>query len=151
MDETFTINDNTDITNVTTDNINENTQSIFKQEFNSFVKLFCNKDINIKDQIVVYNNNKILFNHIDTNPNDLWVESLIPERYQEGCVIIKELLDLNYESANSEIESLKDKISVLEIQLIKSKIDRLNREKLIDSIIKDIDMELNKIGRKNIY
>jgi len=146
MDETFTINDNTDITNVTTDNITENSQSVFKQEFNSFVKLFCNKDRNIKDQIVV-ENNKNLFNHIETNPNDLIVESIIPERNQDGSVIIKKVLDLNYESANREIESLKDKISVLEFQLIKYKIDRLNREKLIESIIKDIDKELNKIGR----
>lgn len=135
---------NTDVTTFIKKDYNTNDQAIFKQEFKNFINLFTTKDFCIKDKKHVHKiNDTLSFIENHGNQDDKYTKiqgSVNPEI--ATSVIINKVYHLNYDSANREIEVLKDRISILEVQFIKDKINLLDTEKLIDSIIKDINKQL---------
>lgn len=128
-----------DLTSLTTKSNTDINKSVFRQEFDYFLNLFNNKkkDISVKD----IKQTMSVEHQANCEDKHIKLQEWSINQGIEGSVIIKEIKDLNYEQANREIDTLNNRISLLEIQLIKYKIDRLDRINQIDSIIKDIDNE----------
>jgi len=63
-------------------------------------------------------------------------------KYKE-LVILNELRNSSFYSLNEEILHLKEEISLLKIQLLKYKIDKLDSINIINETIKEIDNNLN--------
>ena len=63
-------------------------------------------------------------------------------KYKE-LVILNELRNSSFSSLNEEILNLKEEISLLKIQLLKYKIDKLDSINIINETIKEIDNNLN--------
>ena len=63
-------------------------------------------------------------------------------KYKE-LVILNKLRNSSFSSLNEEILNLKEEISLLKIQLLKYKIDKLDSINIINETIKEIDNNLN--------
>ena len=141
----ITIDSISDNNNNSNNNNNNKNHSVFRQELYNFYNLFSKNNVTIKDKNVITNTNNVISiieHQSNLEHNSIKTEDGFVNKEIERSVIKKKIYHLNYESANQEIEVLNDRIYLLEIQLIKYKIDRMDRNNLIESVIKDINKEL---------
>jgi hypothetical protein len=104
-----------------------------KQEWFYFVDLFS------KDKV-----NNIIFIH----NTDLGTKSLGTNEQLDKAEIFRAIVDTQLISNNEEIEKLRDRVSLLEIDLQRSRLDKLNSDSIIDSILQDL--KIAKVNASSI-
>src|SRR5271156_307755 len=113
-----------------------------QEEFNKFFSLFRKNDSskNFVLEKKSYSNLKELQVNIDNN-------EALNNNY--NSIILKEVYDLHFKSIVNENNDLQKRISMLEIEILNQKIDRLNTLKVCNDLTKDLNKELDIIKNRN--
>lgn len=127
--------------NLNIDNIKKTNFTWWKQEINNFLDLFKNNKKNIELFNIKTTNSLIEYPNFTENKQGI-INTNMNNKYKE-LVILNELRNSSFYSLNEEILHLKEEISLLKIQLLKYKIDKLDSINIINETIKEIDNNLN--------
>ena len=116
--------------------------NLLQEEFNDFLALFRkNPSKNFLEKKTPNNLKELEEVNIERNKNS--------NENIHNSIILKEVYDLHFESIVKENIDLNEKISLLELEILKQKINRLNTLKMCDDLTKDLNHELNNIKNRN--
>lgn len=144
--------DDIDLSNINNeidlDYCNNPTNSMLKQELNNFLDLFRNKNID-KQNFNVKSVNSIIESqsNIENHQTKLHDESI--NRINDRSLILKEVRDLHFKSTIQENNTLREQISLLEIQILNLRLDKLDTMKTIDELTRDLNVRLVNLRELN--
>jgi HD superfamily phosphohydrolase len=118
-----------------------NITNSLQEEFNKFLSLF-RKNNSSKNFVLEKKSNSNLKELQVTMDNE-------PLDNNYNSIILKEVYDLHLKSIVNENNDLQKRISMLEIEILNQKIDRLNTLKVCNDLTKDLNKELDIIKNRN--